>query len=176
MTYPGEGHDGTTPFPSQPSDHDSSPGFAVPGYPAVQPYPAQFQTPHPASVPYGAPPIPEQPLVVIGDITCTQNFVITPSGTCPVQGTQWAVTDMSHTTERISQTGLVLALLGFFLVCVLSLLFLLMKDRVTTGHIQVVVRGPGGFVHVTNIPAHSPLAMADVTGRVNYARSLAAPA
>lgn len=172
MTYPGEGQDGTTPFPPHASDYDSSPGFAVPGFTAGQPNPGQFpQAHHP-----GGAPVPEQPLVVIGDITCTQNFVITPSGTCPIAGTQWAVNDMSVTTERMSQTGLVLALVGFFLVCFLSLLFLLMKERTTTGHIQVVVRGPNGFMHVANIPAHTPMTMNDVTGRVNYARTLAATA
>ncbi|MHC3001673.1 hypothetical protein [Gordonia metallireducens] len=166
MTHPGEG-DGTTPF-GQPSEYDSSPGFAVPGYGAPQPNPAPYQ--------YGAVPAPEQPLVVIGDITCTQNHVITPSGTCPIAGTQWIVTDMSVSTERMSQTGLVLAIVGFFMVCFLSLLFLLMKERRTTGYIQVTVRGGGGFLHVTNIPAFSPVTMGDVSGRVNYARTLAAMA
>ncbi len=123
------------------------------------------------------PPVPEQPLVVIGDITCTQNLVITPSGTCPpIAGTQWVVTDMSVSTERMSQTGLVLAIVGFFMVCFLSLLFLLMKERRTTGYIQVTVRGAGGFMHVTNIPAYTPVTMGDVSGRVNYARTLAAMA
>lgn len=168
MTYPGGGPDGTTPFPHQRSEYDSSPGFAVPGYGAPQSDPTQYQ--------YGAAPIPEQPLVVIGDITCTQNFVITPSGTCPISGTQWTVTDMSVSTERMSQTGLVLAIVGFFMVCFLSMLFLLMKERSTTGYIQVTVRGAGGFLHVTNIPAFSPVTMGDVSGRVNYARTLAAMA
>ncbi|SDU84675.1 hypothetical protein [Gordonia westfalica] len=169
MTYPGGGPDGTTPFPHQPSEYDSSPGFAVPGYGAPQPNPIPHQ--------YGrAAPVPEQPLVVIGDITCTQNLVITPSGTCPIAGTQWVVTDMSVSTERMSQTGLVLAIVGFFMVCFLSLLFLLMKERRTTGYIQVTVRGAGGFMHVTNIPAYTPVTMGDVSGRVNYARTLAAMA
>ncbi len=168
MTYPGDGPDSTKPFGHPPSEYDSSPGFAVPGYDAPQANPAPYQ--------YGGAPVPEQPLVVIGDITCTQNFVITPSGTCPIAGTQWIVTDMSVSTERMSQTGLVLAIVGFFMVCFLSLLFLLMKERSTTGYIQVTVRGAGGFLHVTNIPAYSPVTMGDVSGRVNYARTLAAMA
>ncbi|GAA1479955.1 hypothetical protein GCM10009624_03950 [Gordonia sinesedis] len=140
---------------------------------------------HDPNAPYGAPAeygqgfpnqVPAQPLVTIGDITCTQYEVITPSGTFPIAGSQWAVTDMSVTTERMSQTGLVLALVGFFLVCFLSLLFLLMKDRQTTGYIQVSVRGRNGVQHVTNIPAFSPATMMDVSARVNYARGLAAMA
>lgn len=115
---------------------------------------------------------PAQPLVSIGDITCTQTHVITPSGTFPIAGSQWSVTDMSVTSERMSQTGLVLALVGFFLVCFLSLLFLLMKDRTTQGYIQVTVRG-GGITHVTNIPAFNQATMVDISSRVNYPRSLA---
>lgn len=128
-------------------------------------YPSNPAIPQPYSM-------PEQPLVTIGDISCTQSQIITPSGTFPTAGAQWAVTDMSVTREQISQTGLVLALVGFFLVCALSLLFLLMKDRVTTGYIQVTVRGTNGITHVCNIPAHSPATMMDVSGRVNYARTL----
>lgn len=141
--------------------------------------PIDFSKP-PAAPPMGAagPGYPQlgapmqQPLVTIGDITCTQTHVITPSGTFPIAGSQWTVTDMSTTTERMSQTGLVLALVGFFLVCALSLLFLLMKDRQTSGYIQVTVFG-GGVTHVANIPAVSPATMVDVSNRVNYARSLA---
>ncbi|GAB19914.1 hypothetical protein GOEFS_096_00910 [Gordonia effusa NBRC 100432] len=115
----------------------------------------------------------EQPLVSIGEITCTQSYVITPSGTFPTAGAQWTVADMSMTTERISQTGLVLALVGFFLICAFSLFFLLMKDRQTVGYIQVMVRGVNGMTYVANIPARSPATMMDISNRVNYARALA---
>ncbi|MFT4396796.1 hypothetical protein ACLTEW_17865 [Gordonia lacunae] len=178
MTYPGSGDHGTRPLPHQPNAYDSSPGF-VPA-PADYSDPTRFPSTGPAPVygnPYvdaGAAALPEPPLVVIGDITCTQHYVITPSGTFPLAGSQWEVTDMSVSSEQMSQTGLVLALVGFFLVCFLSLLFLLMKERRTTGYIQVRVRGAGGVMHVTNIPATSPWAMSDVSGRVYYARQLAA--
>lgn len=171
MTYPGNGNDGTRPLPHQPNAYDSSPGFV--------PAPAQFPGPGMGYAPpgpffdAGAAALPEPPLVVIGDITCTQHYVITPSGTFPLAGSQWEVTDMSVSSEQMSQTGLVLALVGFFLICFLSLLFLLMKGRRTTGFIQVRVRGAGGAMHVTNIPATSPWAMSDVSGRVYYARELA---
>lgn len=116
--------------------------------------------------------VPDAPLVTVGDITCTQTQVITPSGTFPIAGAQWSVTDMSSTTEKVSTAGIVLAILGFLFVCVFSLFFLLMKDRATTGYIQVVVRGANGVQHVSNIPAASPATMMDVSGRVNYARTL----
>lgn len=68
------------------------------------------------------------------------------------------------------------ALLGFFLVCIFSLLFLLMKDTQTTGYIQVVVRGADGTQHVCNVPAYGPGTMHDISSRVAYARSLASAA
>jgi hypothetical protein len=110
--------------------------------------------------------------MVIGDMTVTQTHVITPSGTFPVAHAQWSVTDMSTTTKRMSQTGIVLALIGFFLVCILSLFFLLMTETQTTGYVQVAVTD-GNRMHVTNIPATSPQTMVFVSEQVNYARSLA---
>ncbi|MFT3899568.1 MAG: hypothetical protein QM728_04875 [Gordonia sp. (in: high G+C Gram-positive bacteria)] len=114
-----------------------------------------------------------QPVVTIGDITCTSTEVITPSGTFPIAGSQWSVTDMSMTYEKISTLGIVLAVVLLW-ACLLSLLFLLMKDRVTTGCIQVIVRGANGEQHVTTIPATSPATMMDVSSRVNYVRTLGA--
>ncbi|MBD0860873.1 hypothetical protein IA539_06570 [Gordonia sp. zg691] len=174
MTHPGGGDNVTRPFTHQPNEYDSSPGFA-PGFGQI-PGPGMVPAPGGPFYDPAAAALPEQPLVVIGDITCTQHYVITPSGTFPIAGSQWEVTDMSVSSEQMSQTGLVLALVGFFLVCFLSLLFLLMKERRITGHIQVRVRGAGGGMHVTNIPATSPWTMSEVSGRVYYARNLAAMA
>jgi hypothetical protein len=109
----------------------------------------------------------------IGDITVTQSSVMIPSGRYPVAGSVWTLTDMSRTEEKVSTVGIVLAVVGFLLVCFLSLLFLLMKDRTTTGFIQVSVQGDG-FHHATMIPAYSPASIGQVWGQVNYVRSLAA--
>ncbi|MGW0039057.1 hypothetical protein [Gordonia sp. NPDC003376] len=142
-----------------------APGYPTPGYGM----PAYGPPPTPGMGPGAAGPA----LVVIGDITCTQTHVITPSGTFPIAGTQWSVLDMSRTSEEISQTGIILALVGFVLICALSLLFLLMKETKTTGYIQVTVHGHG-ITHVTNIPALNAGAMFDISNRVQYARTLAA--
>nr|WP_245548396.1 hypothetical protein [Gordonia araii] len=157
--------------PQQQPNGPYEPMPTPPGYPT---YPAPGAQPGFANAPTPAPDGGYgQPLVVIGDITVTQTHVITPTGTFPIANTQWSVTDMSVTTEQISQTGLILALVGFVLICALSLLFLLMKDQVTSGYIQVVVTD-GTRTHVSNIPAVSPASMADISNRVAYARSLAA--
>lgn len=135
-----------------------------------------FLPPSPGYPAPAGPPMPysEPPLVQVGDITVTQSQVITPSGSFPVAGSQWTVVDNSRTTETVSQTGIILAIVGFFLVCALSLFFLLMKDRVTTGYIQVMVRGANGIQHFTMIPATSPATLYDISSRVGYAQSLAA--
>jgi cell division septal protein FtsQ len=61
----------------------------------------------------------------------------------------------------------------FFVFCLLGLLFLLIKDTKTTGHVQVSVQGHGHY-HATTIPASSPAMPMQINQQVNYARSLAA--
>lgn len=117
---------------------------------------------------------PEQWLATIGDIAISQHWVSTPNGMHPIRGSVWTVTDMSHCSETISTVGVVLAIL-FFWVCLLGLLFLLMKDRRYGGYIQVTVQG-SGFYHSTMIPAVGPMSVMGVHQQVNYARTLAAAA
>lgn len=119
---------------------------------------------------------PPQPavLVTIGDIACTVDQVITPSGTRPIGEVVWTFTDMSRTTEGIPTWAIVLAVV-FFLACFLGLLFLLVRERRTEGFVQVTVQGPG-FVHAVQLPVSNPAQVADYNARVNYARSLAAAA
>ena len=165
--YPNWDTPGPSAGGSYPGAHQNmhQPGMSQPGMPQPgMPQPGMSQ-----------PGMSEIPLVTVGDITCTQTHVITPSGTFPIAGAQFSVTDMSTTTESMSQTGLVLALVGFFFVCFLSLLFLLMKERKTVGYVQIAVYGHG-ITHVSNVPALSPATMMDISSRVNYARSLAAMA
>ena len=68
--------------------------------------------------------------------------------------------------------AIVLAVI-FFFACLLGLLFLLVKERKTTGYIQVTVNS-GGRYHATMIPARGPNDVFAVTQQVNYARSLSA--
>lgn len=118
--------------------------------------------------------LPEPQLTTIGDIAISQYWISTPTGTHPIRGSVWTVTDMSRYEERISTAGIVLAIV-FVWFCLLGLLFLLMKDRKMEGYIQVTVQG-SGFYHSTIIPATSPQSVMIVHQMVNYARSLAAAA
>ncbi|WP_338677135.1 hypothetical protein V1460_32285 [Streptomyces sp. SCSIO 30461] len=113
---------------------------------------------------------PGMPLLSLGDITVLQDSIVTPAGTLPLKGAVWNVTDMSRTEEKIPTVAIVLAVV-FAVFCLLGLFFLLMKEKVTTGFIQVSVSS-GGRHHTTMIPAANPGAIQWVMGQVNYARTL----
>lgn len=115
------------------------------------------------------------PLVVINDIQVTQTQIITPVGVFPLHGSSWTIQDATYTSEEIPQWAILCAILGFFLVCALSLLFLLAKERKTTGSVNVSVNTVHGG-YTTMIPVMSPAVVMDLHNRVNYARTLSASA
>ncbi|MDX6260618.1 MAG: hypothetical protein QOH84_2306, partial [Kribbellaceae bacterium] len=101
----------------------------VPQYQQVQGQPVQPAQTLPAG------PV----LVTIGDISVEQYRIVTPAGVLPTQGTNWSAMDMTRTEEKIPAYAIVLAII-FFLFCLLGLLFLLIKERKTTGFVQVTVQ------------------------------------
>ncbi|MFD3699961.1 hypothetical protein ACFWUZ_28215 [Streptomyces sp. NPDC058646] len=162
--------------PGQPGqgDYRWGPGEASYGYP--QPYP---------STPAYQPTIGGEGLLAapgayaqgpggvglnLGDITIAGDQIITPSGTMPLRGAMWNATDFSRTEEKIPTHAIVLAIV-FALFCLIGLLFLLMKEKVTTGYIQITVNS-GGRHHSTMIPAADAHTYAWVMTQINYARSL----
>ncbi|QTZ93250.1 hypothetical protein [Streptomyces auratus] len=162
------------------------PGYGYPQTPSQQPpgygYPqAASQQPPAPGFPPAAPPQPApggfqggaQPggmMLSLGDIAVSGDTVMTPAGPMPLKGAVWTATDMSRTEERMPTHAVVLAIV-FFLFCLLGLLFLLMKERVTTGFVQVTVNS-GGRHHSTMIPVQSREQVMFVLNQVNYARSL----
>ncbi|MFF4573519.1 hypothetical protein [Streptomyces sp. NPDC001410] len=165
-------------FPAQPQ---GTPAYGYPAQPPSAPgygYPAPVEQqgygfPHQQAAP-GAPgapaPMGGAPLLTLGDITVLDGQIITPAGQLPLRGAVWNATDMSHTEEKIPTHAVVLAIV-FFLFCLLGLLFLLMKEKKTTGFIQVTVTSAGRH-HSTMIPAHGPDSFPAVMAQINYARSL----
>lgn len=121
-------------------------------------------------VSYGS--TPAIPLVTIGDIVCTSDLVVTPSGSHPVGGVLWTFTDMSRTTREIPAWAIVSTVV-FVWFCFFGLLFLLAKEERTQGSVQIVVQGKG-FLHTVQLPVSSPAQVADYAARVSYARSLSA--
>ncbi|QES49774.1 hypothetical protein DEJ50_20100 [Streptomyces venezuelae] len=110
------------------------------------------------------------PAFSLGDITIAGDQIITPSGAMPLKGAMWNATDFSRTEEKIPTHAIVLAIV-FAFFCLIGLLFLLMKERVTTGYVQVTVSSAGRH-HSTMIPVTNPAVFPWVMGQVNYARSL----
>ena len=120
------------------------------------------------------PPPAGTVLVTMGDITCTESTVMTPAGTFPLRGTTWIVSNQTQTTEGIPAYAIVLAV-TFFLFCLLGLFFLLIKERKTTGFVQVSVQG-AGLYHATQIHVSHPAQVTQIESQVNYIRSLTARA
>ncbi|MFF3321489.1 hypothetical protein [Streptomyces sp. NPDC002889] len=181
MTQPNPYADGEPEYqwgPAQPPG--STPAYGYPGPTQGYGYPNQppeYSQTQPAGVPmpYAGPPgapaaMGGAPLVSIGDITVMGDSIVTPAGTLPLRGAVWNATDMSRTEEAIPTHAIVLAVV-FFVFCLLGLLFLLMKEKKTTGFIQVTVTSAGKH-HSTMIPAHRPETFQMVMGQINYARSL----
>ncbi|RSS78598.1 hypothetical protein EF918_20280, partial [Streptomyces sp. WAC06614] len=110
------------------------------------------------------------PALTLGDISVVGDQIITPSGSMPLKGAVWNATDFSRTEEKIPTHAVILAIV-FFIFCLLGLLFLLMKQKTTTGFVQITVTS-GGRHHSTMVPAVDPGTFPWVMGQINYARSL----
>ncbi|MCY0943952.1 MULTISPECIES: hypothetical protein [Streptomyces] len=173
--YASDPSQGGQPGPSGQGDYRWGPGEASYGYP--QPYPAAAA--YQPTIGGAGFPVPAYgpgtgggggAMLSLGDISVVGDQIITPSGSMPLQGSMWNAADFSRTEEKIPTHAIVLAVV-FAVFCLLGLLFLLMKEKVTTGYIQVTVTS-GGRHHSTMIPASNAHAYAWVMHQVNYARSL----
>jgi hypothetical protein len=116
----------------------------------------------------------ENVALTIGDIGVSRSWIVTPNGSAPLAGSQWLVRDMTRTEEKMPAVAIVLAIL-FFLVCFLGLLFLLMKEKTTTGYVEVTIRS-GNLVHATQLPISAPYQIDQVRKAVSQAQSMAAAA
>jgi hypothetical protein len=114
----------------------------------------------------------DQVLLTIGDIGVSRYWVVTPNGSAPLQGSTWVVLDMTRTEQKIPTWAIVLAIV-FALACLLGLLFLLVKEEVTTGYVQVQVKS-GNLQHATQVPVSSTVAVAQIRQQVSQAQSMAA--
>ncbi|MFI9120300.1 hypothetical protein ACIGW0_13010 [Streptomyces bikiniensis] len=168
---PGRGGAPGTPGYGYPQD--AVPGYGYPQPPAYPQNPAYQPTlAEGVPVPQQFPPAPAgaAPVLALGDITVVGDQIITPAGSMPLKGAVWNAMDMSRTEEKIPTVAIVLAIV-FALLCLVGLLFLLMKEKKTTGFIQVTVTS-GGRHHATMIPATGPDTIHWVMGQLNFARSL----
>jgi hypothetical protein len=112
-------------------------------------------------------------LFTIGDITVTQSSVMVPHGRYPLRGTVWSVQNQTYVTQSTPQWAIVVAILGFFFICVFSLFFLLAKESHVHGFITVTVQGQDGLRHTTQIPAYNAMTGPWVQQQINHAQALA---
>jgi hypothetical protein len=121
------------------------------------------------AVPVAAGPV----IVQVGDIAVTSTVVHTPAGDIPLAGSQWQVSDYWHNEQKIPRWAIIAAIAGFCVLTVFSLLFLLAKETVPRGTVQVTVTN-GTRQYVSRIPVTDPAQVNHVHQQVNYIRSLAA--
>lgn len=155
----------------------SGPPIPTPRPPISGPAPG---SPYPVSPPYpvGPPVAVPSPaagpvLVQIGEIAVTSASVRTPAGEIPLRGSTWHVADYWQSEQRTPRWAVVAAIVGFCVLTVLSLLFLLVKETVHRGMVQVTV-GNGRWQYVARIPVTNQYEVQQINERVNYVRSLAA--
>src|SRR3954462_1721728 len=128
----------------------------------------------PADPPPTAPLVDPGPVIVqIGEIAVTSTVVHTPTGDIPLAGSQWQVNDYWFSRQRIPRWAIVAAVAGFCVLTVLSLLFLLVKESVAEGTVQVTVTN-GTRQYVARIPVSDQNAVTAINQQVNYVRTLAA--
>jgi hypothetical protein len=126
--------------------------------------------------PDSAPPVAPGagPVIVqIAEIAVTSTTVHTPAGDIPLAGSQWQVNDFWFTQQRTPRWAVVAAIAGFCVLTVLSLLFLLIKQSVVQGTVQITVTS-GTRQYVARIPVKDQAAVTAINQQVNYVRTLAA--
>jgi hypothetical protein len=127
----------------------------------------------PTFVPLPAPVGPGPVIVQIAEIAVTSSVVHTPAGDMPLAGSTWQVNDYWHNEQKIPTWAIVCAIAGFCVLTVFSLLFLLIKETVPHGTVQVTVTN-GTRQYVARIPAADQAQVGYIHQQVNYVRSLAA--
>lgn len=103
----------------------------------------------------------------------TSTTAHTPAGDIPLAGSSWQVADFWHSEQKIPTWAIVLAIVGFCVLTVFSLLFLLAKETVYRGTVQVTVTN-GPRQYVARIPVNHQAQVHYLHQQVNYVRSLAA--
>jgi hypothetical protein len=106
-----------------------------------------------------------------GAIEVTDSTVRTPTGAFPLRGSVWRCFDYWRTTRVTPGWAVALAVVGFFVVPFVSLLFLLVKENRTSGVLQVAV-WDGYRQHVVDLPVASHAQARAIEHQVGYVRTL----
>jgi hypothetical protein len=112
-------------------------------------------------------------VALIGEIAVTPTTVRTPAGDIPLTNSTWQVSDFWQTEQKTPTWAIVMAIVGFCVLTVFSLLFLLVKRTTYRGTVQVTVTN-GAYQYVARIPVTDEAQVRHIHQQVNYVRSLAA--
>lgn len=146
-----------------------------------------MSNPYPAQDPYPQRPVPGQQLaipgapaqpIMVGDIAFTPEGITSPQGRLPLAGAQVTVTNMTRVSRGIPTWAIVVAIVGFFIVTIFSLFFLLAKEDKVEGGYEVRVTSPQGQLS-SYVPVQTNTAAwiwNDLQQRAAAARSLIASA
>lgn len=115
-------------------------------------------------------------LVRFGDVAVSRHWVSTPAGVAPLRGVTFTLVDRTVPVTKIPTWVVVVAVVGFFVVFILSLLFLLVKETAPKGMIDVVVTRGDSTSTTTTLVITSLGDRADLYARVASAQQLAAAA
>jgi hypothetical protein len=180
LPLPGAGEPGQFPPPTDPW---STPDLGPLPDPTSDPGPVYAPPPQPTSGPPASPAGPFQPdtaaggdgtvVAQIGEIHVTSQLVHTPAGSFPLAGSTWQVNDFWQSTQKTPTWAVLAAIFGFCLLTVFSLLFLLVKETLYTGTVQVTVTN-GRHQYVARVPVSNQQQVQYVHQQVNYVRALAA--
>jgi len=114
---------------------------------------------------------PELILIILGEITVTSESVITPNGNIPLGQAQWLFDDASTVQTKMPAYAIVLAVVLSLLICILSMLFLLIKETTVSGYVNVIVQG-GGVFFKTQIPVSNKHTIGTIKARFDQAQRL----
>jgi hypothetical protein len=112
-------------------------------------------------------------LLAVGEISVTRDAVLLPQGRYPLRGCSWNVQDHTVVTREIPTWAIVLAVVLIWM-CLLSLLFLLVKEERYAGSVVVSVTGPG-FYDAVQLPP-GPQSAGWAHQQVNQLRAITAAA
>jgi hypothetical protein len=115
----------------------------------------------------------EPVVALIGEIAVTPTSIRTPTGEIPLAESSWQVADYWQSEQKTPTWAIVAAVLGFCVLAFFSLLFLLVKQTVYRGTVQVTVTN-GQRQYVARIPVTTQEQVQQIHHQVNYVRSLAA--
>ena len=117
---------------------------------------------------------PDAPLLTIGDIVVTKDWIYVPQGRFPLRGTTWTVQDATQVNEVIPTWAIIVAIVVALVTCLLGLLFLLVKEQQYTGFVSITVTGEGLY-HTAQF-APGPTSAQWANAQAAQARAFAATA